>query len=425
MSAWAPVINLLARKLLSMRFALAAILTTLLLAAATTAQDDAPDPQDAARLENEAAERRAESERLETAAALEQQEIERLQYRLVEAARVRNDSERAALAVDARLGNLSTEETELLARIDEDRDALADVFAALARIERARPPAFFAHGRNTLDAARAASLLAEVAPQLDARAVAAIERLQALQILRGDIAVQQVALSDSEARLDLRRTEIIALIAERTDRLVATRALARSRARESEQLAARAANLRQLIEELERRASAFTPRVRPSTSHDTARPIPRLKPTPDAIGIAQVPYASPTGRFADARGTLGQPVAGRIVSLFGQARETGPDQGIVIRTRRRAQVTSPFDARVEYSDAFSDYGQLVILNVGDDYYIVLAGFSSVYVVAGQTLLAGEPIGEMSAVTRPPADLYVEFRRDGEPIDPSPWLRGGG
>jgi len=376
-----------------MRFALAASLMTLLLSAASVAQDDAPNPQDAARLESEAAEQRAEAERLEAAALVEQSEIERLQYRLVDAARVRNDSEREALAVDARLVDLSSEEVELLARIDEDRDALADVFAALARIERARPPAFFAHGDNVLEATRAANLLAQVVPELDARAVAALERLQELQLLRGDIAVQQVSLSDSEARLDVRRTEIIALIAQRTDRLAATRALAASRAAQSERLAARAASLRELIEELEQRASAFTPRVRPVTPRDATRPTPRLKPAPDVIGIAQVPYASPTGRFADARGTLGQPVAGRIVSRFRQPREAGPDQGIVIRTRRQAQVTSPFDARIEYTDAFQHYGQLVILNVGDGYYIVLVGLSSVYVVAGQTRSEERRVGK--------------------------------
>lgn len=383
-----------------------------------------PDPDDAARLEREAAERQAEAERLRAEAEVERQAIERLQYDLVAAARARGDNEREALAAEARLSDLAVEETELLAQVEADRDATADVFAALARIERGRPPSIMAHGDNTLDAARAAALLAEVVPALDARAKAALDRLVALQELRARIADQQTALGDAETRLALRRTEIMDLIAERTDRLAATRALADLRAAESARLAARAASLRELIAALEERASAFAPRVRPVRPGPGVEPTPRLKPAPDAIGVVVAPYTPPTGRFADARGALSLPVEGQIVSRFGAAREDGLDEGLVIRGRREGQVTSPFDARIEYAGPFQSYGQLMILAVGDGYHIVLAGLSSISGVQGQTVLAGETIGELSPVGRPPPELYLEIRKDGEPIDPAPWLRGG-
>ena len=73
---------------------------------------------------------------------------------------------------------------------------------------------------------------------------------------------------------------------------------------------------------------------------------------------------------------------------------------------------------------------MLILNVGNGYYIVLAGMDRINVGLGQFVLAGEPIGAMgdgstktaAAVALGAAQplLYVEFRKDGATIDPGPW-----
>ncbi|MGD8479120.1 MAG: peptidoglycan DD-metalloendopeptidase family protein, partial [Methyloceanibacter sp.] len=73
-------------------------------------------------------------------------------------------------------------------------------------------------------------------------------------------------------------------------------------------------------------------------------------------------------------------------------------------------------------------GQLLIINAGGGYHILLAGMSRIDVSPGQFVLAGEPIAVMGNGTAPgnrgehnsrPV-LYVEFRKDGRPIDPGPW-----
>jgi len=70
----------------------------------------------------------------------------------------------------------------------------------------------------------------------------------------------------------------------------------------------------------------------------------------------------------------------------------------------------------------------LILDAGDGYHIVLAGMSRINVALGRKVLAGEPVGAMgearlasltSATTGSP-ELYVEFRKDGKPVDPAPW-----
>jgi septal ring factor EnvC (AmiA/AmiB activator) len=66
--------------------------------------------------------------------------------------------------------------------------------------------------------------------------------------------------------------------------------------------------------------------------------------------------------------------------------------------------------------------------------VVLAGMDRISVNVGQFVLTGEPLAVMSggtpgngtqatATLAPNPDkpvLYVEFRKDGTPIDPSPW-----
>ena len=89
-------------------------------------------------------------------------------------------------------------------------------------------------------------------------------------------------------------------------------------------------------------------------------------------------------------------------------------------------------AGVLYKGPYLNYGQIVILNPGDGYSILLAGLETIDVELGQFVLMGEPIGNMGlrtigqAVTttagasRP--TLYVEMRQNDAPIDPAPWWR---
>ena len=133
--------------------------------------------------------------------------------------------------------------------------------------------------------------------------------------------------------------------------------------------------------------------------------------------------------FSMARENLALPVRGRIASGFGQSDKTGsPLRGITIRTLGQAQVTAPYDGQIVYAGPFRDYGQLLIIAHGEGYHTLLAGMSRIDGVVGQWVLAGEPIGNMgpddvnrSAKMLELPELYVELRRNGEPINPLPWL----
>ena len=107
----------------------------------------------------------------------------------------------------------------------------------------------------------------------------------------------------------------------------------------------------------------------------------------------------------------------------------GVEKGLSFATRSGAQVTSPCDGWVVYAGPFRSYGQLLILDAGGGYHVLLAGMERISVDIGQFVLTGEPVAVMGSGSKVATILeagssqpvlYVEFRKDGTPIDPSPW-----
>src|SRR5690606_29890862 len=94
-------------------------------------------------------------------------------------------------------------------------------------------------------------------------------------------------------------------------------------------------------------------------------------------------------------GRIGSPVAGTVLRDFGaQDSFGGTTQGRSIATRANAQVVAPVDGWVVYAGPFRSYGQVLILNAGDGYHILLAGMDRTNVEQGQFVLAGEPVATM-------------------------------
>ena len=79
---------------------------------------------------------------------------------------------------------------------------------------------------------------------------------------------------------------------------------------------------------------------------------------------------------------------------------------------------------------FRSYGNLLILDAGEGYHVVMSGMTRLDVSQNQFVLAGEPVGlmaERGAVNDVAAGgpaLYIELRKDGKPVDSGPWWAGG-
>ena len=80
---------------------------------------------------------------------------------------------------------------------------------------------------------------------------------------------------------------------------------------------------------------------------------------------------------------------------------------------------APYAGRVEFSGPFKNYDNVIILNVGDGYFVLLTGLERLNVSAGERVKRGEPVGAMPQ--EPNAELYIELRKNGSPVNPEPWL----
>ena len=120
------------------------------------------------------------------------------------------------------------------------------------------------------------------------------------------------------------------------------------------------------------------------------------------------------------------PVRGRLVRSFGEPAEGGweSDQGLTLLARGGSTVLAPYDGRVVYAGPFRGYGLILIIEHGDEYHSLVAGFDRLTAVVGQWILAGEPVGTLRTGTAPDQRLYLELRKNGDPIDPLPLLATG-
>jgi septal ring factor EnvC (AmiA/AmiB activator) len=268
-------------------------------------------------------------------------------------------------------------------------------------------------------------VLGAVLPNMHQEVEALANDLSDLVALRKKIDVEREQLGSEIASLDGERARMSALVEER-QKLLADKesALEAERARAGG-LARDVDNLKDLITKLEQGLDPATRETREAARSDSR---PALSAFRDPGRLA------PAVAFASLRGQVPIPVNGVKLKDFGAPDGSGgAEKGLSIATRAGAQVTAPADGWVVYAGSFRSYGQLLILNVGGGYHVLLAGMERISVDLGQFVLTGEPVALMGngshiaailATGSSQPVLYVEFRKDGVPVDPGPWWAAG-
>lgn len=366
-------------------------------------------------------ERRDRERRLGDEAKELEREIVALRAQLVSAARAVQNHEERLTALEDRLMDLVQSEAESTAALRRRRRALVTTLGALERIGR-QPPETLIAAATDADAIRTSLLLGSVVPALNEEARALREELDSLAALRSEMAAERREIETANADLAAERQNIDDLLQRKSEMQIATLEERRRAEKEVARLAAEAKNLRELVERLALVAAAPpAPVIKPAQSDglDDAGAVEVAVIAPSLTNLAVGPAQR---SFTAARGTLPLPVRGRVVGLFDQTAENGRNsKGITIKTRPLAQVVNLYDGRVVFAGEFRGYGQLLIIEHGEGYHTLLAGFSRIDSVLGQWLLAGEPVGVMGLGTGDDQTLYVELRRNGEAINPLPWL----
>jgi murein hydrolase activator len=340
------------------------------------------------------------------------------------AARVR-DVEAKIDATQSRLQSLDEREQIFQKSLDERRAVIVEILAALQRVGRRPPPALLVRPEDALNALRTAITLGAVVPDMRAEAEALAGDLADLSRVRKDIVGERAALSQDLDRLATEQLRLNMLIDARQKKQASTEQALVGEQQRAVELAHQVDSLKDLIAKLE---SNLDPATR--AARDSARAIEDDSTRPKLAALGDPGRLSPAVAFAQTRGQLHLPVNGVPIRGFGAPDGLGGTQkGLSIATHEGAQITAPCDGWVVYAGPFRSYGQLLILNAGGGYHVLLAGMERISVDLGQFVLTGEPVAAMGGQTQVSTAvatgfkkpvLYVEFRKDGAPIDPSPW-----
>jgi murein hydrolase activator len=317
------------------------------------------------------------------------------QHLIDTAARIRA-AETEVAGAQERLQPLDTREQALRQSLEDRRSVMAEVLAALQRIGRHPPPALMVTAQDALQSLRSAMMLGAVLPEMRHEADLLITDLAELTRIRAQIAGERDGLARDLMALSLEHQRLGLL----TDQ------------RQKQQ-----AESEQALEQ------GLGPACRPENKAAEGRP--------DFAALNDPGRLAPAIAFATAKGRLPLPVNGVRIKEFGAPDGLGgTEKGLTVAARPGAQITAPCDGWVVYAGPFRNYGQLLILNAGNGYHVLLAGMDRISVDLGQFVVTGEPVAVMGgggsqvpaalAANSGQPVLYVEFRKDGTPVDPSPW-----
>lgn len=377
-------------------------------------------------LEAEKAAAEAKLEQLENAAETTERDLAVLESQLISAAMESRRREEQAAAAERRLIDLSMRLNAAQGALLSDRTQLEDLLGIMAAGGLRQPPALVVSPHRANEAVRRAIVTGDAAPRLAARADRLSQEVARLNALEREIRHERASLDAAEAVLALKEAEIRTLAAQKRAAFESASENADALRKRVATLSRKATTLRTLLAELEA-AAPPAPAVKP-------RSLPRaqyasLSPGPGGTLSDAAPAGRPFSELqplgAASLGRLARPAAGLIKHGYGDMLETGSkSEGLTIRTRGGAQVMAPADGRIEYADTFRTYGEMLILRTTDGYHVILSGLGRIYGTPGQTVSAGEPVGQMPGRREPPPELYLELRKDGTPMNPAKWMKRG-
>jgi septal ring factor EnvC (AmiA/AmiB activator) len=368
-------------------------------------------------VEQELQRTRAQDKALAEREAALQKELDDLRSQLVEAAAAARAHEDGVRDHRRALAAIEDEEKAKTAALDGRRRQLSDLLMALTRHARRPPEALVALPASPEDTIRAALLLAAAVPELEAEASTLKADIDDLEATRRTAAATRKGLEQESHDLARERGRLETLVAQRAKLQQQTQAERRKAQADADRLAGEAKDIKDLMDRLEAERASHAAEA---AKRAQRKPVPVPAPVAPRRSAGSVEIAGLPRPIA--------PVTGRLLSSFGSRGEGGSvSRGITLEVAQGTAVLAPFPGRVVYAGPFRDYGQLLIIEHGEGYHLLLAGLGRIDSALGESVMAGEPIGIVGNTSgavaggRLPSRLYLELRRNGRPIDPMPWL----
>jgi septal ring factor EnvC (AmiA/AmiB activator) len=336
------------------------------------------------------------------------------------------------------------------------------LLSALEKLSQNPPEAMLFGPASPIEQMRGAMMLGAAVPRLQAEAQALSAAISDLKRLKAQIAGKRLEMAQKQTTLDAERQRIAQMIRQKAALEGETREAKAQSQKKLDQLSAQASDLKDLILRLERerqerleqerkraeearlkaerevaaRAQAQAEKAQAAKAEadrleaEKASQEAATAPSPGQTQVAAA-IAPPRPKGADPlaprgpgrkleQGRMLAPAAGQIIKQFGDDDGFSSAKGLTFRTRPGAEVVAPFDGQIEFAGPFKGYGQILIIDHGGGYHSLLAGIEQIEGSVGQKVVAGEPVGTMRS-GEPAPSLYLELRRQGQPINPLPWL----
>lgn len=309
--------------------------------------------------------------------------------------------ENGLTALRESLRRAAIRETTIRRKFETERDKVSRLLGVLLSIETSPAPLLLLHPSGPVGSVRSGMIVSDITPALQRQADALKAELEEIVLLREIQEGATEALENGLGGVQRARTALSQAISNRTVL--------------PQRLLADPAALTELINSAE-----------------------TLQSFADGLNQIQPGGTEAAAQIDTAGGALPLPVTGTVLRRAGVPDAAGIVRpGIVIATEPRALVTSPWPATIRYRGPLLDYGNVMIIEPGDGYLLVLAGLDQVYGVVGEVLPKGAPLGLMGGIA-PDATvilaqategggvgrsetLYMELRQGETPVDPGTWF----
>ena len=388
-------------------------------------------------MEEQALAQRMEHKKLQAQALQISLELTKIKDEMIKAAQKLQNDEEKTTKMENELAVLEQQLNEAQTAFNRENKNLIKTLSSLQNLALHPNQALLVQPLSPLEMLRSALLLQKAVPYLSANAQkikADLEDLNARQqkvknqlekvkIQKDSLAKQQAAMQKMSTQKNKMRQQIEG---------------ESQRTREqAERLSSQASDLRELWEKIEhereikrrrdeeiRRAARERKEKARQAYLDEQRRKIRVETVEDnakkGSNFAKASSSAGLTGFSSARGKLAKPARGTVITSYGEELSKGvTSKGMLIKTRPSAQVIAPYDGSVVFAGPFKGYGNLIIIDHGQSYMLLLAGMASVDAEPGQLVLAGEPVGIMPDGDK--AKLYLEIRKDKRPINPEPWF----
>jgi murein hydrolase activator len=346
-----------------------------MLAASTPSQDKLK------KVESELASQKKKADDLDKQKKIAAGDLQELKRKLIAATQALEAKEDEQQQVEDRLHQLEKEIADKTFALATNRKELAALAETLIKLNRQPPEAYFLKGDVTTDHIHRAILARSLLPRLDAETEGDARDLAVLADLHWMAEEQKRLVEASRKNLKSQQAALDQLVQSRQGLLNRTEAQKAAIAKQLVSLSSQARDLHQLLAKVEPPGSR------------------KSKGVFDAV--------------------LERPVGGNIVRTFGSKDTDGIiSRGITYKTMPGSPIVAPASGRVVFAGPFRGYGQILILQHKGGYHSFLAGFGRIDAEMGQEVDAGEPLGIMPVKdTGARPELYFEWRRNGEPVDP--------